>query len=141
MELILSADPTEDEIQVLRDGLEHFNRTTPFGGDRAKNPLAVWLRDDRRVLGGAYGDTHYGWLYLSLLWVDEAWRGQGWGRRLVEHFEAEGVARGCRATWVDTYEFQAPRFYQRLGYLEFGRLEDFPPASARVFYWKPLQKP
>jgi GNAT superfamily N-acetyltransferase len=139
MELILSGAPTEDEVQVLRDGLEHFNQTTPFGDNRVKNPLAVWLREDGRVLGGAYGDTHYGWLYLGLLWIGQEWRGLGWGRRLVEHFEAEGAARGCHAVWVDTYEFQAPRFYERLGYREFGRLEDFPSGSARIFYWKPLQ--
>jgi GNAT superfamily N-acetyltransferase len=90
------------------------------------------------VLGGAYGDTHYGWLYLSLLWVDETFRGQGWGRRLVEDFEAEGRARGCHGAWVSTYEFQAASFYERLAYHEFGRLEDFPPGSVRLFYWKPL---
>jgi ribosomal protein S18 acetylase RimI-like enzyme len=141
MELHISADPTEEEIQVLRDGLDRFNQTTPFGSDRTKSPLAVWLREDGRVLGGVSGDTHYRWLYLSSLWVDEAFRGRGWGRRLVERLEVEGVTRGCRAAWVDTYDFQAPRFYERLGYVEFGRLVDFPPGSARVFYWKELQKP
>jgi ribosomal protein S18 acetylase RimI-like enzyme len=141
MDLHLSADPTEDEIQVLRDGLDRFNQASPFGRDRVKRPLAVWLRERGRILGGVYGDTHHSWLYLSYLWVDEALRSQGWGRRLVESFEVEGVARGCRAAWVDTYDFQAPRFYERLGYVEFGRLEDFPPGSARVFYWKELQTP
>jgi ribosomal protein S18 acetylase RimI-like enzyme len=96
------------------------------------------MRQDGRVVGGAYGDTHYGWLYLSLLWVDEPLRASGWGRRLVEDFEAEGVARGCHSSWVDTYGFQAPDFYERLGYQEFGRLKDFPLGSNRLFYWKPL---
>jgi len=38
------------------------NETTPFGRDRTKSPLAVWLRED----------THYRWLHLSYLWIDEA---------------------------------------------------------------------
>jgi GNAT superfamily N-acetyltransferase len=138
IELELSVNPAEEDIQVLTDGLEQFNRVSAFGSDRAKIPIAVWMRRDGRVLGGAYGDTHYGWLYLSLLWVDEAFRGQGWGRRLVEDFEAEGRARGCHGAWVSTYEFQAASFYERLAYHEFGRLEDFPPGSVRLFYWKPL---
>jgi ribosomal protein S18 acetylase RimI-like enzyme len=139
-ELELSAHPGEDDIQVLNDGIERFNRSTPFGRDRTKVPMAVWLRRHGQVLGGAYGDTHYGWLYLSALWVDEEARGRGWGSRLVERFEAEGAARGCHGAWVDTYGFQAPNFYERIGYKEFGRLEEFPPGSARHFYWKPLAR-
>jgi ribosomal protein S18 acetylase RimI-like enzyme len=139
-ELELSAQPGQDDIQVLNDGIEQFNRSTSFGRDRVKVPVAVWLRRHGRVLGGAYGDTHYGWLYLSALWVDEEARGQGWGSRLVGRFEAEGAARGCHGAWVDTYGFQAPNFYERVGYQEFGRLEEFPPGSVRHFYWKPLAR-
>jgi GNAT superfamily N-acetyltransferase len=134
----LTADPIQGDLRVLEEGLERFNRESAFGADRTKTPIAVWLRRDGRVLGGAAGDTHYGWLYLSLLWVDETLRGQGWGRRLVHRFEAEAAARGCDAAWVDTYAFQAPEFYEKLGYRPFGRLEDFPPGSARLFYWKRL---
>jgi ribosomal protein S18 acetylase RimI-like enzyme len=134
----LDTHPDKSDIQVLEKGLDKFNRSTPLGPDREKVPLAVWLRRDRRVLGGAYGDTHYGWLYLSTLWVDDEVRGLGWGSRLIGVFEAEGVARGCHGAWVDTYGFQAPRFYERMGYQEFGRLNDFPPGSARHFYWKRL---
>jgi ribosomal protein S18 acetylase RimI-like enzyme len=139
IDLELSANPAETDVQVLSDGLERFNRRTVVGTDRTKIPIAVWMRRDGQVLGGACGDTHYGWLYLSLLWVDETLRGQGWGRRLVEHFEDEAVARGCHGAWVDTYGFQAPIFYERLGYREFGRLDEFPPGSARLFYWKRLR--
>lgn len=139
IEVELSANPAEEDVQALRDGLELFNRTVAIAANRTKVPVGVWMRRDGQVIGGAYGDTHYAWLYLSLLWVDESLRGQGWGRRLVEHFEAEGVARGCLGAWVDTYGFQAAIFYERLGYREFGRLDDFPPGSARHFYWKPLR--
>jgi GNAT superfamily N-acetyltransferase len=134
----LSARPAEEDVRVLTEGLERFNLVNATATDRSKLPIAAWLRRDGRMLGGAYGDTHYGWLYLSLLWVDDSFRGRGWGRRLLETFEAEATARGCHGAWVDTYEFQAPAFYERLGYREFGRLNDFPPGSARLFYWKPL---
>jgi GNAT superfamily N-acetyltransferase len=138
VEVEVTADPADEDVQLLEEGLERFNRDDPRATDRTKVPIAVWLRQEGRVVGGAYGDTHYGWLYLGLLWVDEAHRGQGWGRRLVERFEAEATTRGCRGCWVDTYGFQAPGFYESLGYREFGRLEDFPIGSARHFFWKPL---
>jgi len=138
MQVEFTADPAEEDVRVLEEGLERFNRDAPLAADRTKVPIAVWVRQDGRVRGGAYGDTHYRWLYLSSLWVDVALRGQGWGRRLVERFEAEAVARGCHGSWLETYGFQAPAFYEKLGYREFGRLKDFPPGSARLFYWKPL---
>jgi GNAT superfamily N-acetyltransferase len=138
-ELEVSANPSQRDIRILSEGIERFNQSTPFGADRTKVPLAVWLRRDGGLFGGAYGDTHYGWLYLSSLWVDQALRGRGWGSRLMERFESEGCSRGCRRAWVDTYGFQAPHFYGRLGYREFGRLDDFPPGSTRHFYWKPLR--
>ena len=127
LRLELDRDPKALDVEVLDRGLAQFNRSSPLGGDRVKVALAVWLRRGGRVLGGAYGNTHsYGWLYLSTFWVDEEVRGQGWGRRLIEHFEAEGIERGCRGAWVETYGFQAPLFYERVGYREFGRLERLP---------------
>ena len=135
----VTSQPSLEDVGALSEGLERFNLTVPAGRPREKTPLAVFIRDDGRIVGGAYGDTHYEWVYLSLLWVDSALRGTGWGRRLVGQFETVAVGRGCLAAWVDTYRFQAPGFYERLGYREFGRLEDFPPGSARLFYWKPLR--
>jgi ribosomal protein S18 acetylase RimI-like enzyme len=137
-ELELSLDPADEDVRVLIEGLERFNESNAFGADRTKVPAAVFLRRHGQVVGGACGDTHYGWLYLSLLWLHEEHRRRGWGRRLVERFEAEGVARGCLGVWVSTYAFQAPTFYERLGYREVGRIDDFPRGSARIFYTKPL---
>jgi ribosomal protein S18 acetylase RimI-like enzyme len=138
IELELTSQPAPGDIRAVEEGLESFNRSKTADTNRTKVPIAVWMRREGRLIGGAYGDTHSGWLYLSLLWVDESLRGQGWGRRLLERFENEAIARDCHAAWVDTYGFQAPGFYEKLGYREFGRLDNFPPGSARLFFWKPL---
>jgi hypothetical protein len=47
--------------------------------------------------------------------------------------------RGCRAAWLDTFSFQAPGFYQALGYRAFGELAGYPPGHTRHFLWKPLE--
>ena len=140
IDLELTSEPATDDIRALEEGLESFSRSKTTGMDRTKVPIAVWMRREGCLLGGAYGDTHSGWLYLSLLWVDESLRGQGWGKKLLERFEAEATARDCHSAWVDTYGFQAPGFYEKLGYREFGRLDNFPPGFSRLFYWKPLPK-
>jgi len=39
---------------------------------------------------------------------------------------------------VDTHEFQARPFYERLGYTCFGELNDYPKGFRRFFMWKRL---
>ena len=53
---------------------------------------------------------------------------------------AEEVARehGCVGIWLDTFTFQAPGFYQKLGYTVFGEISNYPPGSSRFFLHKHL---
>jgi len=52
--------------------------------------------------------------------------------------EAERLARqrGCNGAQVDTASFQAPEFYEKLGFRIIGTVEDFPPGHARYFLQK-----
>jgi ribosomal protein S18 acetylase RimI-like enzyme len=52
--------------------------------------------------------------------------------------EAEKIARdaGCLGLWLDTYEFQARGFYEKLGFKVFGTLEDHPKGSRCYFLQK-----
>ena len=59
-------------------------------------------------------------------WVREDRRETGVGARLVAAFESEAVARGCTHVFVTSFTFQAPGFYQRLGYEEIFRWGSVP---------------
>jgi hypothetical protein len=52
--------------------------------------------------------------------------------------EQEAVARGCHSAWLDTFEFQARGFYERIGYVCFGNLADYPVGFSRFFMRKSL---
>ena len=52
--------------------------------------------------------------------------------------KAAARAQGCCVRYLDTFTFQAPKLYERLGYREFGRLNDFPPGHARIWFSKAL---
>jgi GNAT superfamily N-acetyltransferase len=89
-------------------------------------------------VGGLWGRTGYDWLFVELLFVPESMRGRGVGTDLMRRAEREAAARGCHGAWLDTFEFQARGFYERLGYECFGELQRYPVGSARFFLKKGL---
>lgn len=135
--LHLSDTTSEDTRQAILAPLRTYNQS--HTGVTEHRGLAIELRDETGVIiGGLWGTTSFGWLFIQLLVVPDALRGQGVGRELMSRAEAEAVARGCHAVWLDTFEFQARPFYERLGYRCFGQLEDYPKGFARFFMQKSL---
>ena len=133
--ITVEQNPDPQDVASLVGGLVSYNasRAEPEN----YRPLAVFLRDaEGHIVGGALGHTHWGWLFVSHLWVAEQLRGGGFGRQLLAAAEREAVARGCRHAYLDTFSFQALPFYERLGYELFGVLEDFPAGHARYFLRK-----
>ena len=92
--------------------------------------------EDGKTLGGLWGRSAYEWLFVEMLFVPETMRGNGIGRQLMAQAEAIARERNCTGVWLDTFAFQALRFYQQLGYVIFGELKDHPKGISQ--YW--LQK-
>jgi GNAT superfamily N-acetyltransferase len=105
-------------------------------------PLVIAVEDSKgTVVGGLWGRTAYDWLFVELLVVPQSLRGRGLGTALMQRAENEAIARGCHSAWLDTFEFQARGFYERLGYECFGELQNYPPGFARYFMRKALSAP
>ena len=138
--LELTAAPTETELAAVASGLVAFN--DPDVGPSGRQALAVLIRDETdAVVGGLSGYTAWGWLFTQWLFVPEALRGRGMAGRLLARAEEEASARGCHGAWIDTFNPQALRAYQRQGYAIFGELPDFPEGRSRVFLQKRLPPP
>ena len=104
-----------------------------------RHPVAAVATDPGagEVIGGLWGRTELGLLFLDMFHLPESVRGEGAGGQLLALVEEEARRRGCRHAGVETSTFQAPGFYQRHGYEEFGRVP-FDADEARVFLRKPL---
>ncbi|MCE9532899.1 MAG: GNAT family N-acetyltransferase [Planctomycetes bacterium] len=138
---VLSLECTRDITPDLRasivSSLDQYTRDRGFEWNPAS--LAFVLRDEvGSIFGGLIGELHWGWLRISILSVSEKFRRSGWGRKLVEESERVAIASGCHSAWVDTFSFQAPDFYRRLGYQVFGELPDYPSGQTRYFLSKRL---
>ena len=104
----------------------------------APQAYAFSLIVDENQVGGLVGEVLWDWFYIKLLAVDPSYQGKGFGASLVEKAEEVAEERSCSGIWVNTYSFQAPNFYTRLGFKEFGRLNDNPVGHDRIFLAKPF---
>jgi ribosomal protein S18 acetylase RimI-like enzyme len=135
--IVCEHNPTLDDVRILESGIANHGRGKL--GDWGHDSLAFFLRDDDgEIVGGIYGNSGFGWLYISDLWVAEHLRGTGYGRELMRRAESEAVERGCQYVFLNTFSFQAPDFYKKLGYKVFAELEDFPEGHSRYFLRKRL---
>lgn len=106
-------------------------------GDPLIRPVAVLLTNELGDhVGGLWGRCAYDWLFVELLAVPEEHRGGGYGKSLMQRGEEIARADGCIGIWLDTYEFQARGFYEKLGFDIFGTLDDHPIGQKRYFLQK-----
>lgn len=132
-----SQNPTDDEEQAILLPLRAYNASK--AGVSVSEPIALLVRDEHdEILGGLYGRIFYQWLYVELLSVPEQARGQGLGSKLMRMAEDVAREKDCVGVWLDTFDFQAPGFYQKLGYSELGQIVDYPPGHKRLFFQKRL---
>src|SRR5262245_54338420 len=99
--------------------------------------LAVRSQDDS-LLGGLVGIQYWNGMFIDLVWVHERLRSRGIGTELMKRAEAALRARGGEVLFLSTWSFQAPAFYEKLGYLPFGILEGMPANTRRIWYSKGL---
>lgn len=135
-----SQDPTNEEREAILAPLRTYNAAQ--AGLAKPEPVALLVRDDNgEILGGLYGRVFYQWLFIELLSVPEEGRGLGLGTKLMQMAEELAQEKECVGIWLDTFSFQAPEFYKKLGYSEFGQIVDYPPGHKRHFFQKRLIHP
>jgi len=117
-------------------GMGAYNKSATGISDYRQ--LAISIRDKGKIVGGLVAETYWGWMYVRSLWLSERHRGKGWGRKLIQAAETEARKRGLGNVFLDSFTFQAPGFYAKLGYREFGRLKGFPAGHDRVYLTKAL---
>ena len=134
----LEDNPPSQDVMYVQNCLQEFNLLHAPADNY--QPLQIFLRtEEKTILGGLLGETYWGWLHISYLWIDESLRKQGFGKQIMQIAEQEAVRRGCHSVHLDTMSFQALPFYEGLGYSVFGILNDLPAGHKRIFLMKKLK--
>lgn len=128
-------DP-EDKKALVNGLLSHHESQ---GHKRKTDIYSIFLKGaNNKPLGGIIVSFLWNGMHIDSLWVDEPIRDQGWGQKLMEAAEKQAVKKGCTIAYTDTFTWQAPEFYKKLGYTEYGKLEGFPEGNSLTYFFKKL---
>jgi len=125
MRIEVAHDLSANEVAAVEQRLYEFSREATGACD-GRN-LGFIIRDETGdVVGAALGYTWAGIAELRQLWVAEGCRGRGMGCALLDSFVDEAVRRGVKRIWLTSYDFQAPLFYERAGFVHVADIKDWP---------------
>jgi GNAT superfamily N-acetyltransferase len=122
--------------KAVLGGLIGYN-TEKMGKHKHKR-LAISLREGDEIIGGVVGKVWAGVLFIELFWIKPGLRGKDYGTKLIRAIEDEARRFGATRSYLDTMSFQAPGFYRKSGYEEFGSIEGYPGGVTRHWFTKAL---
>lgn len=100
-------------------------------------PFNFIAKEDNKVLGIITGHSYYKEVHIGDLIVLEEYRNKHIGTMLVEAVESHFKDKAFENINLSTYGFQAPEFYQKLGYkVEFIRENKTNPKLSKYFLVK-----
>jgi GNAT superfamily N-acetyltransferase len=125
--VLITKTPTEEEMKIVEKGLEDYRKQFPNGELDIPTPdISLVLKNSNgTIVGGVITSMLTGVMHLEVLWIDEMYRGRGYGKALVLHVENIGKKKGYPASQTWTFSFQAPEFYQRIGYKLVGTFDGY----------------
>ena len=126
----IERDMTDAEFAQLNAGFDEH--TIECG-----NPIEIQERhgvivvDGGTFVGSATGLAYKGnglynnWFYLTDLFIQKSYRGQGLGAAVLAKLEVRVEAFGIGNIWTWTAGYEAPGFYKKQGYEVFCELENW----------------
>lgn len=134
MSFKLIDESTLATLEEVTAALDAFNDTKSDSGNAHQKVFVI--RDDQgQLVAGIVFVVHWYWLHVEILFVHEAYRGQGLGSQLLHRAETYAKTVGCIGAYLDTLSSQAPNFYPKHGYDVLAELEGFPPGPNRKVYF------
>lgn len=116
----------------------NLSKTKEFNSEINK-PIEIIARNEKKeIIGGLYGRSIWGTLEIKTFAINTENRNNGIGKKLLLEAEKEAKNRNCRFISLDTFSFQAPAFYEKLGFEKIGTESDFPKGFEKYYYRKKI---
>jgi len=138
--LSVNATVDKDNRKAVGAFLRNYNDAVMHGYE-LRGHLEVIAKDEHgKILGGLYGYFAWGWLEIHILAVDEVNRKQGIGKTLLQKAEEVALQKEVFKIRLNTFEFQAPEFYEQSGYKVVAVEEGFPEGYRTYHFHKVLKQ-
>jgi len=135
--LVVEPQASDALKNVVRERLDIHNVAAT--GAAEYYPVCFFLKNDHdEILGGLLGNIWARCMHIATLWVAPILRQQGYGTALMHAAEGLARERACTLVYLETFSFQAPLFYARLGYETIAVLQDCPTGHQKHFLKKSL---
>ncbi len=109
---MIRIDDREESAELIRAHLRAYNRK--FFTD--SEDINITDENDGVFRGGLAATRDFDTLYIEYLVVDPAFRGKGVGEGLIREAERIAAEKGVKRIRLMTYSFQAPLFYEKMGF-------------------------
>ncbi len=131
-------DLTASEQSVVSAGFHTHSEEQ--SAPEYKKERVKWLAfDEQKQLRAILtAEILWDWVYIDELWISPDYRGNGFGRQLMQLAEEFAKSQSLQGLWLWTQSWQAEGFYERLGYDRFTRFDNFPKGYSRVGFRKTL---
>lgn len=128
---------TKEDRTFIREQLIAYNRQhVPEALYEQSGELCFTASiETGECIGGV--TASYGWqhIHVQFLWVSDTARQAGVGTRLLQAIEEYAKGAACTKILLDTFDFQAPNFYRKHDYEEYGRLTDHPSIGQTQYFF------
>ncbi|MCL1672508.1 GNAT family N-acetyltransferase [Elizabethkingia ursingii] len=139
MKIKTSSVITDNHDEIITGFLNQYNQERAVSFENEINEdVEIVIYDDEKIVGGIIGRSLWGTLEIKRLAVHPEYRHKGIGSKLISAAETEAKRRKCHYLSLNTFSYQAPEFYEKLGFTKIGTEKDFPLGFSRYFYQKKI---
>ena len=128
-------DLNEEQLEFIEDRLSEFDEqhiTYKLDGS-----IQIGIEEDGKLVAGLDACmTAFKILYVSTVFVEEAYRRKGYGTRLIQEMERRAKELGANTIRLDTFSWQGKEFYEALGYQVVGYYENTTDGYEEYFFLK-----
>ena len=128
---LISHDTIHDSVKnFVFNGLRSYNDGFSM---RNQSDFSITAKYNDEIIAAAVGESKYDWLIIQYLYVNDKFRNNKIGSRLIKSIVDVAKNRKCTGIHLDTFEFQARDFYIKQGFAVFGEIYDHPSGYKRYF--------
>lgn len=119
----------------LTEKISQYNKKT-FGIESTPIAFVLTEENSERIIAASWGRIIGNWMHSELTWVDEDYRSRNFGTEIIKVIQSAARERGAIGLYCDSFNEKAAAAFKRMGYMEFGRIDDQPIGRAHIYLLK-----